>query len=210
MSNAPGEATPPTNSDDRLNEFMPKPITAGRVLKWTVASGLVLALLASILLPSLGRARETANRVKCASNLKQIGQAILLYANENGGQMPPGWPTLLVTQDLVPEMFICPSHEREKATGTTAQAMAAALLEGDHIAYVCVGGERYADLTADTVVAFDLDDHLPKDSAKGKGINVLLGNGAVEFVDEMTARAIRACHLAGVRPILLSECSPKQ
>ena len=35
-----------------------------------------------------GRSRETANRVKCASNLRQIGQALLLYANENRGLYP--------------------------------------------------------------------------------------------------------------------------
>lgn len=48
----------------------------------------IIALLISILLPSLNRARETANRVKCASNLRQIGQAIQLYANENRGAYP--------------------------------------------------------------------------------------------------------------------------
>lgn len=62
----------------------------------------IIALLISILLPSLNRARETANRVKCASNLRQIGQAILLYANDNKGQYPrtvtntttvPSWGT---------------------------------------------------------------------------------------------------------------------
>ncbi len=48
----------------------------------------IIALLISILLPSLNRARETANRVKCASNLRQIGQALLLYSNENRGAYP--------------------------------------------------------------------------------------------------------------------------
>jgi prepilin-type N-terminal cleavage/methylation domain-containing protein/prepilin-type processing-associated H-X9-DG protein len=48
----------------------------------------IIALLISILLPSLNRARETANRVKCSSNLRQIGQAMILYANDNKGSYP--------------------------------------------------------------------------------------------------------------------------
>jgi prepilin-type N-terminal cleavage/methylation domain-containing protein/prepilin-type processing-associated H-X9-DG protein len=43
----------------------------------------IIALLISILLPSLNKARETANRAKCASNMHQIGLAILLYQNDN-------------------------------------------------------------------------------------------------------------------------------
>jgi prepilin-type N-terminal cleavage/methylation domain-containing protein len=48
----------------------------------------VIGLLMSILLPTLGRAREQANRLKCASNLREIGRAALLYANDNRGQFP--------------------------------------------------------------------------------------------------------------------------
>lgn len=48
----------------------------------------IIALLISILLPSLNRARETANRIKCASNLSSIGKAMRLYANENRGLYP--------------------------------------------------------------------------------------------------------------------------
>jgi len=48
----------------------------------------IIALLISILLPALNAAKERANRVKCASNLRQIGQGILLYANDNKGQYP--------------------------------------------------------------------------------------------------------------------------
>jgi prepilin-type N-terminal cleavage/methylation domain-containing protein/prepilin-type processing-associated H-X9-DG protein len=48
----------------------------------------IIALLISILLPSLNRAREQANRIKCASNLKQIGLSIQIYANENKGGFP--------------------------------------------------------------------------------------------------------------------------
>src|SRR6185436_19766564 len=67
------------------------------------------ALMASILLPSLNRARETANRVKCASNERQIGQAMLLYSNDNKGRYPPDLGTLLKTQDITIEVFVCPS-----------------------------------------------------------------------------------------------------
>jgi prepilin-type N-terminal cleavage/methylation domain-containing protein/prepilin-type processing-associated H-X9-DG protein len=42
----------------------------------------IIALLISILLPSLNRAREAANRIKCASNLRQIGLAMKMYAND--------------------------------------------------------------------------------------------------------------------------------
>jgi prepilin-type N-terminal cleavage/methylation domain-containing protein/prepilin-type processing-associated H-X9-DG protein len=48
----------------------------------------IIALLISILLPSLNKARETANRVKCQSNLSQMGKALLLYSNENKGAFP--------------------------------------------------------------------------------------------------------------------------
>jgi prepilin-type N-terminal cleavage/methylation domain-containing protein/prepilin-type processing-associated H-X9-DG protein len=43
----------------------------------------IIALLISILLPTLGRARETAQAVKCLSNLRQLGQAVQIYTTEN-------------------------------------------------------------------------------------------------------------------------------
>src|SRR5206468_6470136 len=41
----------------------------------------IIALLISILLPSLNRAREQANRAKCSNNLRQIALAAMMYAN---------------------------------------------------------------------------------------------------------------------------------
>ena len=48
----------------------------------------IIGILAGILLPALGRARESARRTQCASNLKQIGLAINMYSNDNSGAFP--------------------------------------------------------------------------------------------------------------------------
>jgi len=45
----------------------------------------IIALLISILLPSLGAARETARTTRCASNLRQFGIGFLAYSNEQKG-----------------------------------------------------------------------------------------------------------------------------
>lgn len=50
----------------------------------------IIALLISILLPSLSRAREAGRRAACGSNLRQIGLAIIAYASEARDRLPLG------------------------------------------------------------------------------------------------------------------------
>src|SRR4051812_6088326 len=78
---------PPTHRKDKMLQNHPRRTKGFTLVELLVVIG-IIALLISILLPSLNRARETANRVKCGSNLRQIGQAIQLYCNENKGNYP--------------------------------------------------------------------------------------------------------------------------
>lgn len=45
----------------------------------------IIAILAAMLLPALNKARKSAQRIKCASNLKQISYALIHYQDDNGG-----------------------------------------------------------------------------------------------------------------------------
>src|SRR5437763_1075381 len=49
----------------------------------------IIALLISILLPTLSKARESSKRTVCASNVRQIVYAIHLYADQYRGWAPP-------------------------------------------------------------------------------------------------------------------------
>jgi prepilin-type N-terminal cleavage/methylation domain-containing protein len=54
----------------------------------------IIAVLMSILLPALTRARRQSEAVQCASNMRQVGMALLTYTDENSGYLFPtgmGW-----------------------------------------------------------------------------------------------------------------------
>src|SRR5437762_203807 len=50
----------------------------------------IIAMLVGILLPTVSRAREQSNRVKCLSNLRSLGQAMYQYANDFRDRLPNG------------------------------------------------------------------------------------------------------------------------
>jgi len=74
----------------------------------------IIGILASMLLPALARAKESANRIKCLNNLKQIELALKLYVDDNNGFFPPRtnayrWPTLLQDNYRTTNLLVCPT-----------------------------------------------------------------------------------------------------
>ena len=61
----------------------------------------IIAILISILLPSLSKARSSAETIQCSSNMRQIGMAILTFAESHKGRAPSvAAPRSTGTQDL--------------------------------------------------------------------------------------------------------------
>jgi len=161
-----------------------------------------------ITLPSLCRVSETANRAKCASNLSQIGKAIIIYANEHRGQYPSEFAVLAMNGDLVPEVFTCPSSNAERADwGATLESHRTPLTDPKHCSYVYCGDSL-------TTTASETDDEIilayePPTNHDNDGINILFVDGHVEFFvfkksdpNGMIQRMMKDAE-AGVRPVRL-------
>ncbi len=106
----------------------------------------IIGLLAAILFPVFGRARENARRSSCQSNLKQLGLAFAQYGQDYDERYPicraqnvPGFTTapgnemswdrliapyvgVVVTQGKSPQLFACPSDAIKRTSPNTTRS----------------------------------------------------------------------------------------
>lgn len=94
----------------------------------------IIAILASMLLPALNKARQKATVLKCKSNTKSMAQGIQIYAADNREQLPvhptftgaPRYQSIWWGRNMVNQygfnkkIFICPQNGHNAASDSTA------------------------------------------------------------------------------------------
>jgi len=146
-----------------------------RGTSWIALLGLLLFVAVFVSLCPLAPSgiREYTRRMNCASNLRQIGLAIKVYAQENGEAFPPNFDVLYPVYVDEPKLFSCPSNPGEwqkiKETGE---------VHPEWTSYVYVSGLDDTDDAA-CVLAYDrAENH------DGDGVYVLFLDTHVEWMPD--------------------------
>lgn len=162
---------------------LPRRLPSVNVYLAVVFAGLLaLPLLRNRFFPPLV-SRPANNPVKCGAHLKAIGQAILLYARHHQGRYPDSLGEL-VTEGLTPADFICPESDDEPANpAPTTQATIAGIDIPGHLSYIYLAqGRTPTTPRGDLVLAYE-----PLSNHQAKGMNILFGDGHVEWFNPQLA-----------------------
>lgn len=170
---------------------------------WVIAFTGVMLLMGVALLwlsrPPLSRASEQANRHKCASNLRQIAGALLIYANDFGGAYPleidalMRWDTIRHLPDHA--VWCCPSSNGEASRARNVDDLLKDLADPKHMSYRYYGGGLTTASPKEAVLAIEyLSNH------DGDGGNILFADGHVDFYQKADYRKLLAELESGHNP----------
>lgn len=144
----------------------------------------IIGILAAILLPTLNKAREKANRAACLANLKDLGLASTLYADDYDGYFPvdaanwndPRDNLILLYPNYEPDLsvFVCPSSSFATPATTPIQFTGAG---GPYLSYIlqCYDGglsDKIMSVTGGKAVALMIDSI---DDPKGFVVDISSG-----------------------------------
>lgn len=147
------------------------------------------ASLAAAALPALSNARSQANRVKSASNLRQIGQGIMLYAADHKGAYPANLGTLVTDVELNADVFVSPlSTTRVPPQIRNAPRDQQAAWINANADYLYIGANAKPTDGPGRVLAYE------KPQFAREGMNVLFNDGHVEWMP--VPRAMQAIQKA--------------
>ena len=143
-----------------------------------VATAAPLAV--AVALPATARARQQAMMVQEASNLRQIGMGVMMYANDNKGDLPPD---LGATYSYIqsPMVYIAAQNQGTKAVPPTARPEDLAKWVNENADYVYVGKDVADKLTKIPNTAQAIIAHEKFELSKNGMTNVLYADGHVEL-----------------------------
>jgi len=150
----------------------------------------VIGILAALLLPALGRAKESGRATACLSNLRQAGIALQLYVQDNNNRLPYMRDRSLTTTNELPSpdtvlashlgntnVLRCPSDKQQLFETTGSSYSWNNLLNGQDAEHLSVFGMSFNP--HQIPLMFDKEKfHLPR--GKSKAQNFLYADGHIK------------------------------
>jgi prepilin-type processing-associated H-X9-DG protein len=151
------------------------------------------SLMAGILLPSLGRAREVANRTVCSANLIGIHKAMYTYSITHQNRFPNHLGELMMAGKIGPQSLTCPSGAGPSEPLPPNNIDWPGWIDRNSD-YIYVGRGKTAAAAADDVLMYEkMHNH-----SQGEGVNIMFGDGHVEFL--LMEDALYYLREAGINP----------